>query len=181
MMGVDVERLLGQARDLAEASENLRQKQLTAAHCRQEAILSLHAVGLSIRDIASRLDCSPAVIHAAIKAARARRPHMPRREDRIPFELHVQLGLKLRDDGVSVRQIARAGIARMRQRPRNPIAVEWIDSWEALLGLPVGQIEAAMLADNPFAAEMRQMSPFAGALTDQERIIAIRKAATNAP
>ncbi|UVJ40169.1 helix-turn-helix domain-containing protein [Arthrobacter sp. CJ23] len=181
MKGVDVDRLAREARELGRLSEDLRRQQLAAARKRQEAILSLHAVGLSVRDIAKRLGSSPAVVQTALKVARARRPHIPRREERIPYELHVQLALKLRENEESVRELGRAGIERMRRKPRNPIAEQWIDRWESLLDASVEDMERAMLAADPLASEMRQMSPFAGSLSDEERIIAIRKAAANAP
>ncbi|XAS68557.1 hypothetical protein V3C33_04420 [Micrococcaceae bacterium Sec5.7] len=181
MKEVDVARLTQQAKDLGELSEQLRQKQLTAARRRQEAILSLHAVGLSIRQIATQLGCSAAVVQASVRAAKARRPTIHRREERIPYELHVQLGLKLHEDDAAVRRIGREGIARMRRTPRSAIALEWISRWEQLLAAPVHVIESAMLEDTPFATELRQMSPFAGALSDDERVIAIRKASGLAP
>ncbi|MCO4254818.1 hypothetical protein [Pseudarthrobacter cellobiosi] len=177
MTGIDLAGMVEEARVLGQQSESLRQKQLAAARHRQDAIWSLHVSGLSIRDLAGRLGCSPAVIQSAIKAARYRRPRMPRREERIPFELHVQLGLKLHENEQSIREIGRAGIERMRQRPRNPIAEKWLDRWTELLDLPLGEFEAAMLEDSPMAKELRQMSPFAGALTQGERVIAIKKAA----
>lgn len=178
MEQIDVNGLVDEARALGRESENLRLQQLAAARKRQEAILSLYAVGLSVRDIAKRLGSSPAVVQTALKVARARRPHIPRREERIPFELHVQLVFKLRENEESVREMGRAGIERMRRKPRNSIAEQWIDRWEILLNASVEEMERAMLAVDPLASEMRQMSPFAGSLTDEERIIAIRKAAS---
>ncbi|MFF1828372.1 hypothetical protein [Paenarthrobacter sp. NPDC058040] len=180
-MEINTEQLIREAAELGRRSEQLRQEQLIAAHRRQEAILSLHAVGLSIREIAKSIHSSPSVVQASIKSARSRRPHMVRREERIPFELHVQLGLKLHADEERVRRIGRAGIEKMRERARNPIAEEWVDRWEDLLRCPIAEIEAAMLEDSPFAKELRQMSPFAGALTEQERMLAIKKAAAVAP
>lgn len=176
-MPVDLAGMVEEAKTLGQQSESLRQKQLTAARLRQETIWSLHVSGLSIRELAGRLGCSPAVVQSAIKAARGRRPRMPRREERIPFELHVQLSLKLHEDEQPIREIGRAGIERLRQRPRNPIAEKWLDRWTELLGLPAAEFEAAVLEDSPLAKELRQMSPFAGALTQGERVIAIKKAA----
>lgn len=106
---------------------------------------------------------------------------MIRREERIPFELHLQLGLKLHEDEVAIRRVGRAGIQRMREKPRNPVAEEWLNRWEELLERPVDELEAAMLEDSPFAKELRQMSPFNGILTQDERVLAIKKAAALAP
>ncbi|MFJ4029819.1 hypothetical protein ACIPWF_20755 [Paenarthrobacter sp. NPDC089989] len=180
-MDINVDELVQEAEELGRISEQLRLKQLVAAHRRQEAILSLHALGLSIRDIAKRIHSSPAVVQASLKSARSRRPHLVRREERIPFELHVQLSLKLHADEEKIRSIGRAGVRKMRERPRSSVADEWVDKWDQLLGRPVAEINEAMLEDSPFATELRQMSPFAGALSEQERLIAIKKAAALAP
>ncbi|MFC8039549.1 helix-turn-helix domain-containing protein [Paenarthrobacter sp. NPDC057355] len=180
-MDIDMDELIQEAEDLGRISEDLRRRQLVAAHRRQEAILSLHALGLSIREIAKRIDCSPSVVQSSIKSARSRRPRLLRREERIPFELHIELSLKLHLDEQRIRSIGRAGVEKMRERPRSTVADEWVNRWDELLGLPVEEIEEAMLEDSPFATELRQMSPFAGALSEQERLIAIKKAAALAP
>ncbi len=65
----------------------------------------------------------------------------------------------------------------MRQRKRNPIAENWLDKWEELLEASTDELARAMLAEGEQAKELRQFSPFAGALTEEERLIAIRKAA----
>lgn len=41
--------------------------------------------------------------------------------------------------------------------------------WRELLALPIGRIAEAIAADNPDACELRQSSPFAGVLNEQER------------
>ncbi|MDI2033340.1 hypothetical protein PJL15_00436 [Paenarthrobacter nitroguajacolicus] len=176
-----MDELVQEAEDLGRISEDLRRQQLVAAHRRQEAILSLHSLGLSIREIAKKIHCSPAVVQSSISSARSRRPRLVRREERIPFELHIQLSLKLHADEERIRSIGRAGVERMRERPRSSVANEWVNRWDELLGQTVEEIEEAMLEDSAFATELRQMSPFAGALSEQERLIAIRKAAALAP
>ncbi len=46
---------------------------LEHARARRAAILAAHQDGLSIRAIAEQLGCSPAVVHAAVRAAREER------------------------------------------------------------------------------------------------------------
>jgi hypothetical protein len=45
----------------------------------------------------------------------------------------------------------------------------YAERWRALLALPIDEIRNAIAADEPEARELRQSSPFAGVLTEQER------------
>lgn len=45
----------------------------------------------------------------------------------------------------------------------------WISEWERVLSRSTEEIAQAISADTPAASELRQTSPFAGALTEQER------------
>lgn len=171
------DRLIGEARQSGSDCESARLLMLTTARQRQEGIFSLHVLGMSIRQIATHLGCSPAVIQGALKTAKERRPNLTRRDERVSYELHVELAGLLRYEPERVIAIARANLQRLRETPRNPVAVGWLDTWEDMLDLPVDELERRMLADSELALELRHMSPFAGALSPDERSIAIRKAA----
>lgn len=142
---------------------------------RPESVLSLTAAGLSVEAVAHELDCSVAAAQAALDAATARRPRGLRREERFPFELHVLLAAKLRDHP-ELRDLARANIGRMRERPRAPMAEAWVDRWEEILDMPADAAEHEMLRGDELGSDLRQMSPFAGALDQDEREIAMKKA-----
>jgi hypothetical protein len=62
---------------------------------------------------------------------------------------------------------ARRRLARWRTAGR--IHPRWADEWEHVLALPLPQIAKAISADTPHARELRQTSPFAGALNEHER------------
>lgn len=170
-----VGRLADEAKALAAESEEARQRMLAAARRRQECVLGLHASGLSVRKIAERLGSSPAVIQAALSAAKGRHP-VARREERFPFELHVMLGMRLREESSRLRSVARTNLEKMRATPRAPIATRWLDRWEELLELPDDELERAMLADDEESRDLRQISPFAGALNAEDRLVAMKKA-----
>lgn len=171
-----VDRLVEEAKNHAAESESAREAMMAAGRRRQEAILGLKAAGLSVRAIAARLGCSPAVVQEAIQKALARHPSGSRREERFPYELHVLLAAKLHREPDRMRRLARENIRRMRQTRRAPIAENWLNRWEAILKLPVVEIERQMLKDDEEGRDMRQMSPFAGALDPSERMIAMKKA-----
>lgn len=168
-------RLSAEAKALALESEEARQRMLFIARRRQECILGLHASGLSVRGIAERLGSSPSVIQDAIRAAKRRHP-AARREERFPFELHVMLGMRLREEPSRLRNLARMNLESMRRTPRAAVAERWLDRWEELLQLPDDELENAMLTDDEEGRDLRQISPFAGALSSEDRLVAMRKA-----
>jgi transposase len=159
-----ITRLSAEAKALAAESEVARQRMLVLARGRQECILGLHASGLSVRGIAERLGSSASVIQDAIRTAKGRHPQA-RREERFPFELHVMLGMRLREN-----------LERLRRTPRAAVAERWLDRWEELLRLPDDELEKAMLADDEEGRDLRQISPFAGALSPEDRLVAMKKA-----
>jgi len=66
---------------------------------------------------------------------------------------------------------ARRRLARWRQGGR--IDPRWAQRWEQLLAEPLPEIRQVISADTAEAADLRQSSPFAGALTSQERTRAL--------
>src|SRR5712691_8699658 len=62
---------------------------------------------------------------------------------------------------------ARTRLRRWRREGR--IHPRWSGEWERVLALPLPEIKRAISADTKRARELRQTSPFAGMLTEQER------------
>lgn len=60
----------------------------------------------------------------------------------------------------------------MRPRARGQ-AKKWLDEWERLLNGPVDRILAALTDRSLRGRELRQNSPFAGALTEEQRRVAL--------
>jgi hypothetical protein len=56
------------------------------------------------------------------------------------------------------------------------ITERWIKEWMRLARWPIGELIEVMLGENNEAKEMRQNSPFAGVLTQAERLEAISRA-----
>jgi len=73
---------------------------------------------------------------------------------------------------------ARRRLTRWRQGGR--IDPRWAQRWEQLLAEPLPEIRRVISADTPEAADLRQSSPFAGALTPQERARALELIASAA-
>lgn len=177
MMDQGISALIDRARTASRDVETRRQEMLQAAFRRQESILSLKAAGMSVRTIAGLLGVSAGVVQAQITTATGRRPKTTRREERVPYELHVSVLMKLETDPDEVRDIGLKNLTKMESTPRASIAKTWIKEWKRLLNGPLDQLRDVMLGDTELARELRQFSPFAGAISQEERMDAIRKAA----
>lgn len=173
----DIAILVERAQTAGKVVEERRQATLSAAFRRQEAILSLKAIGLSVRKIADQLQVSPSVAQAQLQNAAARRPKSTRRDERIPYELHVLVFLRLEENPQEIKALALKNLDRMESKSRAPIARSWLRDWRSLINGPIDELRKAMLADTEVARELRQLSPFAGAISQDERLDAIRKAA----
>jgi hypothetical protein len=118
--------------------------------------------GIGVSDLVRR------AVEREIEAHRQRRP-----EVWVQLELHRRIIPKLIDEPDAVRALARDNVRRMRQRPQSPISRGWIEQWDALLDGPLDNLLAVLLSTDERGIDLRQMSPFAGALTDAERHEAI--------
>jgi hypothetical protein len=50
----------------------------------------------------------------------------------------------------------------------------WLDAWESVLGAGPEAVLQALTSQTPLALELRQNSPFAGVLSDDERSAVLR-------
>lgn len=109
---------------------------------------------------------------------RALRPR--RREERVQLELHRTLLGKLISDYQGVRALAMRNLTKSRTVVRGDQALGWLDEWQALLDGPPGQLVDVLLGNDEHSMDLRQVSPFAGALSDDERLTAINRAGSHA-
>jgi transcriptional regulator with XRE-family HTH domain len=99
------------------------------------------------------------------------------REDRVAWELHVEVAKKLLNDPDGVRGVIAQNVRRMRAHVRGQLVNEWLDRWVELSVAPLGEVIAAMLATDELGREMRKNGPFMGVLSQAERLEAIDRAA----
>ncbi|MDQ1732172.1 MAG: hypothetical protein QOK10_2331 [Pseudonocardiales bacterium] len=97
----------------------------------------------------------------------------PRPEVAVQLELHRRIIPKLLQDPESIRAIARRNLEQARSRRQSPMSQEWIDEWQRLIDGPDSELIQMLIKPGEHAIDMRQMSPFAGALSDAERMEAI--------
>lgn len=109
---------------------------------------------------------------------RASRAPFVRRDERVAYELHRALAKRLIDDPDAVLAVVPDNLAKMRTKTHGGHAHEFLDKWERLAKGPLGGIIDVALGTDERSIELRQHSPFAGALTDDERLEAIARASS---
>lgn len=97
------------------------------------------------------------------------------------LELHRALLGKLIRDYEGVRALALHNLNRARIVVRGDQALGWLDEWRELLEGPAEQLVDVLLGDDEHSVDLRQVGPFAGALTHDERVAAITRAGSRAP
>lgn len=101
----------------------------------------------------------------------------PRREDRKSFELHRAIVRKLRADPAEVIRRASEGIDRLQTSPNiGPHGQRWVKEWRTAIDEGPQALERLSLRDDDHGASLRQVSPFFGVLTQDERLHALKRA-----
>lgn len=94
-----------------------------------------------------------------------RRPRLThRRAELVSLAYHRAVALRLDD-----RLVRDAWKRLAKWRDSGAIDSRWADEWEHVLELPVAKIAKLISSDSERSREVRQSSPFAGVLTQQER------------
>jgi excisionase family DNA binding protein len=103
-----------------------------------------------------------------IEALRTRTQRLTSDQERSLWLGHAAAG-KLVADPSGVLQRARENLAELRVVHSRGASRRWLDEWESLLRGPLDRILEALTSRAPRFRELRQNSPFAGVLTEQER------------
>lgn len=82
---------------------------------------------------------------------------------------HQAVAAKLLTDADPVIDLARTNLERLRSNDPGGRGRRWLDEWDRLIGQPVDELVTAMLSGTPAAIDLRQMTPFAGAVSPAER------------
>ena len=158
--------------------------------------------GVSVRELARRLDVSPATVQnyeraeasgriqldtlrralAALDAEVSVRVtplatlQLERREERVALELHKKVAEHLlRDADSTLANVSR--VASEAQNRVDPYTAGLLDEWVRLADArDLPGLLHAMIATDQHSIDMRQVGPFNGVLSDDERLDAIRRA-----
>jgi len=155
-------------------------------------------LGLSIYDLAHRLGVTAGTVSrmedsersGTIKMATLRRALQAMgqsvdvitrpvpREELVALNLHHALAEKLRHVPAATLSVVPGNLERMRAAVHGNRAHGWLDEWAELVRRPIPELIDAMLAPTPHGNDLRQNSPFAGALSQDERLEAIQRSNT---
>lgn len=111
------------------------------------------------------------VLRSDVEAIRTRTQRLTR-DQRRSLWLAYAVAAQLVEDPERAVATARANLIRMRQSARGQ-AIRWLDEWERLLDGPVEDVLDSLTSRSPKGRELRQNSPFAGLLTQDERTRAL--------
>jgi transcriptional regulator with XRE-family HTH domain len=89
------------------------------------------------------------------------------REERRSLHLHRAIARRLERSPEEVLAKARETLALMRSK--HPKADQLLRQWEVILDRPVSDLLPALTDPSPQGRELRQVTPFAGVLTAEER------------
>ena len=90
------------------------------------------------------------------------------RDQRRSLWLSYAVAGRIAEDSIAARHQAIENLQQMRVSSRGQ-ARRWLDEWERLLLGPTHRLLTTLVSPSPKSRELRQNSPFAGILTDEER------------
>ena len=88
--------------------------------------------------------------------------------------LHGAVAGHLATDPAGTLERARANLGRLRHIHPSGMSSRWLDAWESVLGAGPEAVLRTLTSQTPLALELRQNSPFAGVLSDDERSAVLR-------
>lgn len=97
------------------------------------------------------------------------------RDQLLSLALHYELGAMLLRDRNRIRAKALSNIATMREADPHGAARHWLDRWEELLTGSPGSLLSTMIDPSSDGNDLRQCSPFAGAMDERVRQQIIRE------
>lgn len=107
-----------------------------------------------------------------VESLRLRTQRLTRDQRRSLWLGHAIAG-KLVSDPSSMLEVARRNLKQLKRIHARGTARRWINEWEKLLEGPIEGVLEALTSRAPRARELRQNSPFAGVLSEEERARAL--------
>lgn len=174
-------------------SDNMRRMELNEllADVRRRAGLSLRALAAAAGTSAPTLHAyehgtkepslsvARRIVRAAgfdldVRLAATGRGRGPTSDEAFKLELDRLIAEHLIDNPRAVLAVARRNLDRARvERPVHEQG--WISEWETILGQPLIAIVGLLLADDAESLHLKQTSPFAGVLSQAERVQAMER------
>lgn len=103
-----------------------------------------------------------------IDAMRARTVRLTSDQERSLWIAYAVAGHIVNDPSNAL-LLARKNLEAMRQSSRGQARI-WLDEWETLVNGPLAELLSTLTSRSPKARELRQNSPFAGLITEGQRL-----------
>ena len=115
--------------------------------------------------------------HLAMKDVEQRQTGM-RREQRVMLALHRALVAELNRDPARVLEVGRQNISKryLRAERLSPRYRSWLELWETAINEGPESVSELAFKNGELGDDLRQVSPFAGALTQEQRLLALKNA-----
>ena len=97
------------------------------------------------------------------------------RKDRISLAIHLRVAERLLIDEARTREQGSRNLATMRVANRDGAATVYLDEWGRLLDGPLAPLLTVLTALDHHARDLRNVTPFAGVISDARRRELIRK------
>jgi excisionase family DNA binding protein len=108
-----------------------------------------------------------------VEALRTRTQRLTRDQRRSLWLAYAIAG-RIVSDPQRGRTVARANLERMREASRGQ-ARRWLEEWDRLVNGPIDALLTALVSTTPRGRELRQNNPFAGLLTESERLLVMEQ------
>jgi len=92
------------------------------------------------------------------------------RDQRQSLWFHGAVAGRLAADPQGTLARARTNLLRLRRIHRSGMTSRWLDAWQSVLDSGPEAVLQTLTSQTPLAIELRQNSPFAGVLSDGERM-----------
>lgn len=109
-------------------------------------------------------------------AGDVRTPAMNRAAD-VSLQLHRAAVQHLLKDWAAAEPVIRANLERLRSRRRAPLAETWVAEWVAAVEAGPEAVARVALTPGGRGEDLRQVSPLAGVLPEEERLQVLREVA----
>lgn len=120
------------------------------------------------------------VRRADVEALRTRTYRLTRDQTRSLWLGHAIAG-KLVTDPQGVLDKGRDNLAHLNRAGSRGASNRWLAEWQRILEGPVAAVLDALTSRTPRARELRQNAPFAGVLSEEERLSVLRALASTRP
>lgn len=104
-----------------------------------------------------------------VEDLKTRTDRLTRDQERSLWLAHAVAGVIVQDPLATI-DLAKHNLGTLRAQHTRGQLARWLGEWQVLLDGPIEDVLATLTSRSPRARELRQNNPFAGVLTDKQRV-----------